>query len=202
MEYLTLEELGFTRENFFFIPTARSFLLVKEHFEKATLIGFDAEYKGEKLSTVTFATEEKVAVFDVISLKRRRDKEVLQYIKDIILSQDIEIITHTFRNDAYMLKQSLDIDPFKIDNALDLTEIIKDKDSRNKISFQKMVQSHFNKALNQYYKKSDWEKRPISDQMIAFSALNALAILKIFKKYDKANPDVGMKYYDYIPPST
>lgn len=198
LEYLKLEEFNFNRENFFFVPTPRSFAKVKEHFLEQTLIGFDCEYFGHELSTITFASETLVAVFDIVSLAKNKD--IIQYIKDIILSPEIEIVAHTFRTDAFVLQEALGIDPYKIENVLDLTEIVKEEGSDNRIGLQKMVQLNFEKALNQYYKRSNWEERPIQNEMIEYAALNAVVVLQIFKKFDKENPEVGIKYYDYDPP--
>lgn len=198
LEYIKLEEFNFSRENFFFVPTPRSFAKVKDHFLEETTIGIDCEYFGHELSTITFASDKLVAVFDIVSLSKNKD--IIQYIKDIILSPDIEIVAHTFRTDAFVLKEALGIDPYKIVNVLDLTEIVKEDGSDNRIGLQRMVQKTFDKALNQYYKRSNWESRPIDNQMIEYAALNAVIVLQIFLKFDKENPNVGIKYYDYDPP--
>ena len=200
LEYLTLAEFGFKRENFFFVPTPRSFLKVRDQFLNAKLIGFDTEFVGADLSTITLATADLVAVFDMISLKK--SKEVKEFLITILKSEDIEIVAHTFRTDAYVLEQSLGIDPYQIQKVLDLTEIVKEAGSDNRLGLQKMVNIYFEKALNQYYKRQDWSARHLEEEMINYAALNGFIVLKIFLMYeeDEENQKKGMKYYDYDPP--
>jgi hypothetical protein len=82
LEYLTLQEFGFKRENYFFVPTERSFEKVKDHFLQQKTLGLDAEYHLGQISTITLASETTVAVFDMINLK---DSEaVANYIVDIL----------------------------------------------------------------------------------------------------------------------
>ena len=197
VEYLKIEDFGFEHKNFFFVPTGRSFFKVKDHFVEQKVIGFDLEFNGTRLSTVTLASEELVAVFDMISLKKNKD--VFAYIKDILLNEKIDKVAHTFRTDAYILEQALGIDPYEIKNVLDLTEIIKNKKNDNRIGLQQMCLQNLDKALNQYYKRQDWEQRPIPKEMIDYAGLNGFIVLKLFLEFDKANPDVGIKYYDYEP---
>jgi hypothetical protein len=198
LEFLTLSEFGFKRENYYFVPTIRSFFKIKDHFLEQKVIGFDAEYHLGWISTITLASENMVAVLDMISL--RKNKEVNEYLKTILLSEDIEKVTHTFRTDAYYLSQNLDIDPLKIAKVLDLTEIVKEEGSDNRIGLKTMVENQFNKAINQYYKKSKWGNRPIQQEMIDYAALNGFIVLKIFLDYDEKNSEEGQKYYAYEAP--
>jgi len=200
VEYLTLEEFNFVRENFFFVPTTRSFALVKDRFLAAKIIGFDTEFVGGDLSTITLAIEDFVAVFDMVALKKAT--EVSDFMKTILTSTEIEIVAHTFRTDAYVINESLGIDPYSIEKVLDLTEIVKEGETENRLGLQKMVQLYFEKALNQYYKRQDWGARPIEEEMISYAALNGFIVLKIFMMYESKpeNTVKGMKYYDYDPP--
>lgn len=197
-EFITLSEFGFNRENYYFIPTIRSFIKIKDHFLEQKIIGLDAEYHFGKVSTITLASEKIVAVFDMVSLKKV--KEVKEYLKNILLSEKIEKVTHTFKLDAYFLSEYFKIDPYKIAKILDLTDIIKKSGSENKIGIKQMVESYFDKTLNQYYKKSKWYNRPIDQALIDYAALNGLIVLKIFLKYEKDNSKKGQIYFSYEPP--
>lgn len=200
LEYLRLAEYGFKRENFFFVPTARSFLKIKDHFLEQSIIGFDAEYHEGKVSTVTLASEEMVAVLDMYGL--RKNKEVREYVAQILLSEDIEIVAHTFRLDAYYMSQYLEIDPSKIAKVLDLTEFVMEEGSENRMGLRQMVTKFTGKALNQYYKKKKWNQRPLPVDMIDYAGLNGFIVLKIFLMHDKESEGTEHpSYYKYEEPS-
>jgi hypothetical protein len=198
LEYLSLAEFEFKRENYFFVPTQRSFAKVKDHFLGQKTIGFDVEYYQGNISTIALASTSTLAVIDFHALKDT--KEVTQYIVDLLQNDKIDKITHTFRMDSYLLSKVLEIDPTSIAKVIDISDTIKEEGSDNRVGLKAMVEKYFKKALNQYYKKSNWSDRPIEQPLIDYAALNAYIILKTFNAYETESKDKGIQYYTYEEP--
>jgi hypothetical protein len=182
VEYLVLAEFDFKRENYFFVPTPRSFEKIKDHFLEQKQIGFDVQYHQGLISTISLASKTTLAVIDMHSLMS--NPEVKQYILDLLNNDSIEKITHTFGVDNYLLAKGFDVEELKYKKVVDLSQIIKEGDSDNSLGLKTLVEKYLKKALNQYYKKSNWAKRPIEQDLIDYSALNAYIILKILIAYE------------------
>lgn len=198
LEYLSLAEFEFKRENYFFVPTQRSFAKVKDHFLGQKTIGFDVEYHQGNISTIALASTTTLAVIDFHALKDT--KEVTQYIVDLLQNDKIDKVTHTFRMDSYLLSKVLEIEPTSIAKVIDISDTIKDEGSDNRVGLKTMVEKYFKKALNQYYKKSNWSVRPIEQPLIDYAALNSYIILKTFNAYEAESKDKGIQYYTYEEP--
>ena len=201
LKYLTLEEFGFTRENYFLVKSLRSFDKIKEHFLEQSVIGIDTQFQKGVVQAVSIASEDKVAVFDLSSL--REEEQIIEYLKEILQSEKIEKIAHSFKLDAYYLAQLLGIEGDSIKNVIDLSANIveQDEESTRKMGLNKMTEKFLKKSLNQYYKKSNWSERPLEQALIDFVALNGFIVIRLFLDYSKNQDNADTTYFVYEEPT-
>jgi hypothetical protein len=201
LPYLTLSEYGFTRENYFFVRSIKSFEKISEHFEQQSVIGIDTQFQKGVIQAVSIASEDKVAVFDLSEL--RENATIIEYLTKILQSDSIEKIAHSFKLDAYYLSKLLGIDGTSINKVIDLsTNIVEEtEESVRKIGLNKLAEKYLEKSLNQYYKKSNWSDRPFEQALIDYVALNGFVVLKLFLEYTKSEDHSEPKYFEYEEPS-
>ena len=197
-DYLTLEDCGFTRENYFFVRTARSFNKVRDHFIEKSEIGFSAQvFDGDKLSTISLASKKLLAVFDMDVL--RKDKEVVNYIKDILMDEDIDILAHSFNRFLPALIRGLGIKAEMITRVLEISRLAREG-PRGTIGLRQFTNRYLGKDLNTYYNKADWSARPISQECIDYAGLLAVMTLIGFVRFERKNPDALIEYMEVRPP--
>lgn len=143
------------------MKSLRSFEKIKDHFLGQSVIGIDTQFQKGVVQAICFASEELIAVFDIGEL--RELAAITDYIAQILQSDEIEKISHSFKLDAYYLAQWLGIEGESIKKVIDLSVIIleESEESSRKIGLKQMAKKYFKKSLNQYYKKSNWSERPL-----------------------------------------
>ena len=201
LPYLSLNDFGFTRENYFFVRSIKSFEIIRDHFKEQSMIGIDTQFQKGKVQAISIASEDKVAVFDMQEL--RTNSTILEYLAEILQSKSIEKIAHSFRLDAYYLSQLLGIEGDTISNVIDLsTNIVEQgEESVRKIGLNKLTEKYLEKSLNQYYKKLNWFDRPMEQALIDFVALNGFIVLKLFLRYSTSEDFVDTEYFVYEEPT-
>jgi len=108
-------------------------------------------YQEGKLSTLTLSSEKTVVVLDMLNLSQF--EEVVAFIKSILLSTEIEIVTYEFQKDAHFLSENFGIDPISINKILDISEIIQESNQvGNKRTVKNMVKQYFKKRMD-----TSWE---------------------------------------------
>jgi len=201
LPYLTLEEYGFTRANYFFVRSIKSFEKIKDHFLEQSVIGIDTQFQKGIIQAISIASEDKVAVFDLEEL--RSNSTITDYLTEILQSEKIEKIAHSFKLDAYYLSKLLGIEGTSIKNVIDLSANIVEEteESTRKIGLNKMTEKYLEKSLNQYYKKSNWSDRPFDQTLIDYVALNGFVVLKLFLDYSKNQDSGDHTYFEYEEPA-
>lgn len=201
LPYLQLSDFGFTRENYFFVRSIKSFEKIQEHFKGQSVIGIDTQFQKGLIQAISIASEDKVAVFDIAELKN--NTTILEYLAEILQSKSIEKIAHSFKLDAYYLSKLLGIEGDSIQNVIDLsTNIVEQtEESVKKIGLNQLTEKYLKKSLNQYYKKLNWSDRPLEQVLIDFVALNGFIALKLFLHYSASEDHVDTEYFVYEEPT-
>jgi 3'-5' exonuclease len=112
------------------------------------------------------------------------NEDVKNYILDLLKNSAIQKVTHTFGVDTYLLAKGFDVEELEYENVVDLSQLIKEEGSDNSLGLKTLVEKFKKKALNQYYKKSNWSKRPIEQNLIDYAALNTWIILQVLLSYE------------------
>ena len=201
LPYLQLSDFGFTRENYFFVRSIKSFEKIQEHFKEQSVIGIDTQFQKGVIQAISIASEDKVAVFDIAELKT--NATILEYLAEILQSKSIEKIAHSFKLDAYYLSKLLGIEGDSINNVIDLsTNIVEESgESVKKIGLNQLTEKYLEKSLNQYYKKLNWSDRPLEQVLIDFVALNGFIALKLFLHYTGSEDHHETTYFVYEEPT-
>lgn len=195
---LSISSFNFEKDNQISVSTLDSFQEIKPQFLEETQLGLNMIYQEGKLSTLTLSSEKTVVVLDMLNLSQF--EEVVAFIKSILLSTEIEIVTYEFQKDAHFLSENFGIDPISINKILDISEIIQESNQvGNKRTVKNMVKQYFKKRMDTSWEQEDWIFRPLNQNLEDYAALRGLAILRIFTVFDERNAVKGMKYYHHNP---
>ena len=134
---------------------------------------FDTEFVGEKrfrtqLCLIQVATEKGNFLIDPLKI------EDLGPFLDMIADPSILVITHAGENDYRILHQQYSTLPKRVFD----TQIAAAFAGYNyPISFRKLVDNELQVKLKKSYTVADWEKRPLTDEIIGY-ALNDIIYLQ------------------------
>ena len=197
----SVEDFGYEhKKTVLFIPNLRALKNVTEHFLEQKILGFDSEFKGLSLSTIQLASHDKVAIFDVNTLGDHT--EFTDFMKQIMIDSEISLVAHTFKTDGYVIHQNFKmLDPYQMKHIYELNELILEQTTGKKIGMIKMAEMFLNTTMTKSYQRTNWLRRPLTDDQIAYAALDAILPLKIFEKFSKGlGSSVSLRFYSYQPP--
>ena len=176
-KYITIEETD-KKEQIEYIDTDEAFEGVKQHFLDQKFISIDMLNSGDEISTVTLASDSKIAVFDMMEIKSI--KNVHKFLRDILGNDSNHIVAYSFCRDAFFLGRTLFFDPEDMTNVHDIAELYLDEEGK-RIQLSQMYVNCKDLAITQYYRKLNWLKRPLTEDMTNFTAINASCKLEIYQ---------------------
>jgi len=193
----TPDEFGYSADKIKIVNNRSTFLSAKEKILKKERIGFDTQFDGVVISVVSISTDEEIYLIDFQLLSKVKD--VIKFLRELLIESDIEVITHTFKLDAYVLHHAHSIDPYKMKNIIDLSARLLDKNG-DKIGLKGMAEYYLERTLRRNYQKINWMKRPFSERQILIASIEASLPLLILLKHNETVGELEYEGYDYIPP--
>ena len=157
----------FAPKEVLFIEDRSSLELVMKNLESEKQLAIDTEFIWRdtyfpKLSLIQVATDNKIYIFDCLSLD-------ISVMKKVFSNKNILKIFHSIRGDSSVIFNCIGI---KIENIFD-TQIAEDVLAQNsgiQISYKKLVKKYFFKSISKSETNSDWERRPLKKKQLDYAA--------------------------------
>lgn len=149
-------------------------------------IGFDLEADSlhhfpEKVCLLQVATKNKIFVIDTIKLKE------LSLLKPIFCSKGITKIFHGADYDIRSLFRDFNIE---INNLFD-SELASRFLGVKETGLDAVIRQRFNIALEKKFRKSDWSKRPLIDDMLYYAVDDVRYLVPLSLILEKELNDIG-----------
>lgn len=201
LEFLTLKDLGVSEAEYSIVDSLEAFEEIKAYWEKQTHIGFNAMFNGPKVSLISLASESKVTVFDIYLLYK--EEAVKAFFKDLLVSKDIEKVTHSFTLAVSRLEHLFQFGVKNMVKIIELTStIVNSEDKENKLGRISMAEKYLKKSINSSWKSLSTGVRPIHQKVGEYAAVLACANLKILDVYEAEDGEESLNYFDYVEPET
>ena len=142
------------------------------------IIGIDTEFDWRntyfpKLSLLQISASNKILLIDCIKIKD------LKFLKNLLEDKKKLIVIHSARSDTTVLNTNLKI---KIKNVFDV-QIAEKLISKSEIlNYGKIVKKYFSVSLNKSETKSNWLKRPFTEDQLSYAADDVNFLIEIYKK--------------------
>ncbi len=171
--------------NFFF--KKKEVYLIQSYLDKEfvidiisneNIIGIDTEFDWRntyfpKLSLLQISASNKILLIDCIKIKD------LKFLKNLLEDKKKLIVIHSARSDTTVLNTNLKI---KIKNVFDV-QIAEKLISKSEIlNYGKIVKKYFSVSLNKSETKSNWLKRPFTEDQLSYAADDVNFLIEIYKK--------------------
>lgn len=150
-----------------YIQDESTFNLILRELESSKSLAIDTEFIWRntyfpKLSLIQISTENKIYIFDCLTLN-------ISKLDKVLSDKNITKIFHSIRGDASVLFNCLGI---KMKNIFDtqLAEDILNDNSGIQISYKKLVKKYFYKDISKSETNSDWEMRPLKEKQLDYAA--------------------------------
>ena len=168
------------------ISTKTDLEKITRDLNKEKFIAVDVEADSmyhfkEKVCLIQLATEKKQVVIDPLQIQD------LSSLKTLFLDSDIKKIFHGADFDVRSLYRDFNI---KIKNLFD-TQIACMFLGIRETSLAAVIKERFKISLNKEYRKKDWSKRPLPEDMIEYAVNDTLYLIKLAKILEKELKKIG-----------
>ncbi len=175
------------------VTTPQDLLEVSKILSQQSLMGFDTEFVREKtyspqLALIQVATEKEGWLIDVLALEHQAMKPLLEiltapHILKVLHSAlgDQEALYHT-----YGITASPTLDTFEAASLVGLGESVGLKD---------LVRRLLGITLGKSHSRTDWLRRPISEEMKHYALLDVLYLVELGKKLLQNLEELGRKQW-------
>ncbi|KAH7446195.1 hypothetical protein KP509_01G044300 [Ceratopteris richardii] len=194
-QYLQLDNV-ISKDKVHWIDSHEGLLFAERAMAGIDFVGIDCEWKPDcmkgggpsKVSILQLASSELVLILDLISLFKKCQTSLNNFIRLLFDSQDVVKLGYAIHNDLKRLSHSfMEIDAFCLcESVLDLQIAFGMQKKGGLSALTKMV---FGIPLNKHVRMSDWEARPLSRKQLDYAALDAAILLPIFQHLaNKSDP--------------
>ena len=150
----------------FLINTDKKLLNISDDLMQSSSIGVDTEFIREstyypKLALIQFATEHNNYIVDTLSISAH------DIIVEILTNKNIIKVLHSAKQDLETIHHHFNCFPvnlFDTQIAFNLTSALVNP------SYSSLVKKYFSKELKEGSWRTDWLKRPLSDDKIEYAA--------------------------------
>ena len=190
-------------KNYIIIKDYKTFSKFSDDLKKSKQIGVDTEhfhdntYKGILCLIQLHITKYQFSIIiDLIELQKNpKDKDkIYEELKNIFENKKIEKIFHSCYNDVKWIYEAINCDVINIFDTQLMDNYIESKfkkQNQNK-NLNNLLKKYLNinnsEKSKKLFQKSDWLKRPLSNDQLIYAANDALHLIELRKKiYQRLN---------------
>ncbi|GLT37960.1 hypothetical protein SLA2020_122390 [Shorea laevis] len=187
-QFLSLNDLAV--EDVIWVDEFESLHNVTFQIEGCKVIGLDCEWKPNfvkgsqpnKVSIMQIASDKLVFIFDLIKLYEKVPDALDNCLTRILQSPRILKLGYNFQCDLKQLAHSYgDLECFKhCERLLDVQNVFKEAHG----GLSGLAEKILGVGLNKTRRNSNWEQRPLSKNQLEYAALDAVALIHIFRRVD------------------
>ncbi len=168
----------------FEIVTQRSELeKIAKELMREEVVAFDTEADSfyhyfDKVCLIQIATRKKCWLVDPLEIE---GPEALAALAPVFASPKVRVLFHAAEYDIYVLKRDCD---FEFTNLFD-TMVCAQLLGYPAIGLAALVERHFGVVLPKEEQRSDWSRRPLSEDQLSYAASDVLYLIKLAEKLEK-----------------
>jgi ribonuclease D len=168
----------------FEIITQRSELeKIAKELMREEVVAFDTEADSfyhyfDKVCLIQIATRKKCWLVDPLEIE---GPEALAALAPVFASPKVRVLFHAAEYDIYVLKRDCD---FEFTNLFD-TMVCAQLLGYPAIGLAALVERHFGVILPKEEQRSDWSRRPLSEDQLSYAASDVLYLIKLAQKLEK-----------------
>jgi ribonuclease D len=168
----------------FEIITQRSELeKIAKELMREEVVAFDTEADSfyhyfDKVCLIQIATRKKCWLVDPLEIE---GPESLAALAPVFASPKVRVLFHAAEYDIYVLKRDCD---FEFTNLFD-TMVCAQLLGYPAIGLAALVERHFGVILPKEEQRSDWSRRPLSEDQLSYAASDVLYLIKLAQKLEK-----------------
>jgi ribonuclease D len=168
----------------FEIVTQRSELeKIAKELMREEVVAFDTEADSfyhyfDKVCLIQIATRKKCWLVDPLEIE---GPEALAALAPVFASPKVRVLFHAAEYDIYVLKRDCD---FEFTNLFD-TMVCAQLLGYPAIGLAALVERHFGVILPKEEQRSDWSRRPLSEDQLSYAASDVLYLIKLAQKLEK-----------------
>ena len=168
----------------FEIVTQRSELeKIAKELMREEVVAFDTEADSfyhyfDKVCLIQIATRKKCWLVDPLEIG---GPEALAALAPVFASPKVRVLFHAAEYDIYVLKRDCD---FEFTNLFD-TMVCAQLLGYPAIGLAALVERHFGVVLPKEEQRSDWSRRPLSEDQLSYAASDVLYLIKLAEKLEK-----------------
>lgn len=164
------------RKQIFFLKNSGDFSELKKIIDKEKIFSVDTEFDWRRtylpnLSLIQIGTKEKIFIIDCLS------GDAVTSLKKYLEGSSYLKIFHSCRSDATVLFNCFNI---KIKNVYDIQVAEKILDEGKIKNYASIVFKYFSIKLNKSETNSNWLRRPLTEEQIAYAAADVDYLLDIY----------------------
>lgn len=141
----------------------------------AERIAFDLEADGlysyeDKICLAQVACAGKTAILDPLA-----DRETIAPLASLLRDPSVEKVAHGADYDVRLLKKTLGFGPVNLFDTMIAAQLL----GYEKVGLAALVELHFGVEMDKKHQRADWTKRPLTQSMIDYAALDVAHLLEL-----------------------
>lgn len=158
-----------------YIDTADASAAWFDSLGSPTRIAFDLEADGlysyeDKICLAQTACGGKTAIIDPLG-----DRECLSPLATLLADPSVEKIAHGADYDVRLLKKTLGFGPSNLFDTMIAAQLL----GYERVGLAALVELHFGIEMDKKHQRADWTKRPLTQSMIDYAALDVANLVEL-----------------------
>jgi len=147
------------------------------------VVAFDTEADSfyhyfDKVCLVQIATRKKCWLVDPLGPD---GSAILEPLAAVFASPKVRVLFHAAEYDIYVLKRDCDVEFTNLFDTMVCAQLL----GYPAIGLAALVERHFGVVLPKEQQRSDWSRRPLSDNQQTYAASDVLYLIKLAEKLEK-----------------
>ena len=170
-----------SKKEVFLIDSEHKKELLRISLINSSYIGIDTEFSWRKtyfpeLSLLQISTESKIFLIDFLKIRK------INFLESLLVENNKEIIMHSSRSDTTVLNTNLNI---KLENVFDIQIAEKFINGGEIKNYGFIVSKYTGFLLDKSETYSNWSKRPLTPNQIAYASEDVEFLIQISEKQKK-----------------